>query len=427
MSRLEIRKKQKNRIFKISLISAIVCFSWAGIQTVTGTIAYFNDAESFSTNATAGTLDFYLESPSDFFPAALIPGESVNRTINFLNSGSMAPRYRIKATHFSGELCGYLSIKVELDGVDVGYDGPLLNFEYGPVVFEGSEIWIFTLALPVDAPESVRNQNCNFDFSFFGSQAETNLEFGYGFNDIEEKTSNIASNFCDSAEMRSKGYWKNHPSVYLEYLPQYLGDELIDTEEKVKAVLGTDYDLSMHNKLKGQLLAMKFNAALLNADGYFVNMADKTIGEIIADADNLLRQDPEPSQEILELMKNLLEGLTDLDIKVCSPEILLRAGSELDSEMAIIEGLFLSASPALDSADEFKEKEVGEEEIINGENLPAEEESPAANDPPIIEEPLITEELMVIEEPLMMEDLPVVEEPLVADEQPIIDDPPIIL
>ena len=79
-----------------------------------------------------------------------------------------------------------------------------------------------------------------------------------------------------------------------------------------------DYDLSMRNKLKGQLLAMKFNVAHFGAGDYFVASEGKTINQIIAEADGLLLQDPEPSQDILEAIKNILESLVDLQMQVCS-------------------------------------------------------------------------------------------------------------
>lgn len=313
---LKKREFSNPAAIKIIAFLTIVVLSWSGLAAVYQTISYLSDTETAAGSFSAGALDFILSSPSDFTPVALAPGESATRTIEIINTANI-PQYNITAASFTGELCQYLNAEVSLDGGDILYSGTLEGFAYGPVVFEAPDVWNFNLTLPLDAPEGAQGQTCQYNSVFFGSQTRNNLPFGAGFNDTEEIGSNLASKFCFDSETRPKGYWKNHESVYLPHLPQNLGNETISTEAMVNQVFD-DYNLSMRNKLKGQLLAMKFNAAHFGAGDYFVASEGKTINQIITEADDLLLEDPEPSQDILEAMKDLLESLVDLQMWVCS-------------------------------------------------------------------------------------------------------------
>ncbi|MBU1993056.1 lamin tail domain-containing protein [Patescibacteria group bacterium] len=132
---------------------------------------------------------------------------------------------------------------------------------------------------------------------------------------------NVTARICNYSETRTMGFWKNHPNVYFPLLPQHLGapggDEIIDTIEKVNEVFA-EYNLTMRNKLKGQLLAMKFNIAYFGIGGYAVESENKTLDEIVAEADNLLR-DPDTPDPVLEEMKDLLDYLNNLhQIRYCS-------------------------------------------------------------------------------------------------------------
>jgi hypothetical protein len=128
---------------------------------------------------------------------------------------------------------------------------------------------------------------------------------------------NVTAKICEYSEIRSMGYWKNHPEVYASYLPQNLGDEMIDNVSEANQVF-LDYNLSMRNKLRGQLLAMKFNIAHFGIGEYFVESEGKNLNQIVAEADDLLRQDPPPPDSVLEEMKNLLDYLNNLEkIRYC--------------------------------------------------------------------------------------------------------------
>jgi len=322
----------RKSLVKFTAFILIAALNWAGLSAILSTIAYLNDTESsIDNNFAAGTLDFTLTSPSGFDPSSLQIGESATRTISFVNNGNI-PKYKVSAANFSGLLCDQLDLAANLDGGDVEYSGKLINFvDFGPQVFADPEDWFFTLTLPSDTPENLIGENCQFNFVFFGSQVRNDLPFGQGFSDTEEENNNVTAKICYDAETRSKGYWKNHEDVYKPYLPQYLGCnttssecvadyEEVGNQAKVFQILQTDYNLSMRNKLRGQLLAMKFNIAHFKI-GEYVPSSTSTdnLNQIVNQADDLLQQVPAPSDEALETMKNLLDGLNqDLQFRICS-------------------------------------------------------------------------------------------------------------
>jgi predicted ribosomally synthesized peptide with SipW-like signal peptide len=307
----------KGSIIKIVAIFVIVSLSWTGLSAVYQTLAYLNDTETSTGNSfVAGTLDFQLSSTEVFSNTSLMPGESATGTISITNLGNTL-KYKVKAANFTGALCDYLNLEANLDGGGVEYSGKLTELDFGPVVFEDPDNWSFSLALPASAPDDLIGETCNFNFVFYGSQTKNDLPFGMGFSDEEDASNNVKAKICSNTETRSKGYWKNHPDVYNPYLPQSLGNETVSSVSDVNGVFN-NYDLSMRNKLKGQLLAMKFNIVHFGVGDYLVEDQGKTINEIAAEADDLLKQDPQPPDETLEAMKDLLDGLNqDLQIRVC--------------------------------------------------------------------------------------------------------------
>ena len=142
------------------------------------------------------------------------------------------------------------------------------------------------------------------------------------FTAYEAYIINVTAHICRYSETRTMGYWKTHPEVYVYYLPQFLGapasDDIIDTQQKVNQVF-RDYNLSMRNKLRGQLLAMKFNIAHFAIGDYLVESLGKTLNELVTEADNLLR-DPGASDLAMEIMKNRLDDLNNFhQIRFCTP------------------------------------------------------------------------------------------------------------
>lgn len=315
---------------RTSAILLLVCLNWAGLSGLGTTIAYLNDTESSLNNAfIAGTLDFILTSPSGFDPSTMEIGGSATRTISLINNGN-DHKYKVSAIDFSGLLCGYLDLTAYVDATGTIYSGNLMDFvDFGPQEFSHPDDWNFTLTLAGDTPEGLIGETCNFDFIFFGSQIRHNLPFGMGFNDIEEEDNNVKATICYDAETRTMGYWENHFDVYKSYLPQYLGCnstssecisgyEEISNETEVDEVFDADNSV-MRNKLKKQLLAMKFNIAHSKIGDYIPGTSTETLNQIVANADALLQQTPEPPNEILEAMKNLLDNLNqDTQFTHCS-------------------------------------------------------------------------------------------------------------
>ena len=313
-------------IIKIVAILIIVSLNWAGLSAVYQTLAYFNDRQVSTDNIwQAGILDFELSSPADFKPSPIEAGESASRTISIINLGNQH-KYTITATNFSADVCDYFNLEVSLNDGGILYSGPLKDFvDFGPTVFEDPAEWQFILTLPSDTPQEFLGQTCDFDFVFFGSQTRHDLPFGTGFTDEERISNSIATAICHDFEIRSMGYWMNHSNIYKPYLPQYLGgypsDEIIDTVEKAQQVFNANPVPPPVNiqriMLKKHLLAMKFNIAHFGIGGYLVESEGKTLNQIVARADDLLR-DPSSTKDELEKMKDLIDGLNALgQIRYC--------------------------------------------------------------------------------------------------------------
>jgi len=169
---------------------------------------------------------------------------------------------------------------------------------------------------------------------------------------------NVTAQICkDMGRTATIGYWKNHPEDYMPHLPMSLGSELITNESEANFILNYGDDASdMTNKLKGQLLAMKFGVVHFGVGDYFLeregdilagilqDLEDagkdtqgildyfgtddgKTFYEIVVDAEDMLTADPVPNDEELDAMKDLLNGINDLhEIRYCAlppPEIIL--------------------------------------------------------------------------------------------------------
>jgi len=321
----------KSSIFKIAAFGLIMTLSWVGISSIHRTTAYFNDVEeSQNDSLIAGTLDFELSSNQIFSNLVLGPGESATGTISVINLDNV-PQYKVKSDSLSGELCDYLNLEASLDGI-AEYSGKLKDFDFGPTVFQGPDDWFFTLTLPASTTADMIGKACNFNFVFYGSQIKNNLPFGQGFTDTEDANSSIKSLMCFDSEIRSKGYWKNHLNVTQTYLPQMLGNEIVDSTSSAYRILGADYNLSMINKLKGQLLTLKLNIADFGIGDYIPTSSANSLSQIAAQADDLLKQNPAPDNSILEEMKDLLDGLNnDLKIKVCTEtgvKVLIPNGGE---------------------------------------------------------------------------------------------------
>jgi len=130
---------------------------------------------------------------------------------------------------------------------------------------------------------------------------------------------NVTAKICNYAETRTMGYWKNHENIYGLYLPVWIGNEELATLEQVDNIFKNAKAKVMRNMLKAQLLGMKFNILAFGIGDYYVESEGKNLNAIVNEADDLLKQDPEPAREVLENMKNILDNLNNLhQIKYCS-------------------------------------------------------------------------------------------------------------
>lgn len=141
---------------------------------------------------------------------------------------------------------------------------------------------------------------------------------------FEAHVINITAKICSYSQTRSIGYWKTHFEIYKHLLPQALGTESVSTASEVDDILGFSGDASiMRNKLKAQLLGLKFNIYFYHIGGYFVDSEGQTLYEIAAEADALL-EDSGATKSELEKMKDLLDDTNNLgSIKSCPTGIVI--------------------------------------------------------------------------------------------------------
>ncbi len=100
-------------------------------------------------------------------------------------------------------------------------------------------------------------------------------------------TATIERKPCLEYEIRSLGFWKTHNSKWA--LPQYLGAEIIETQGQAQDVFNLPDQLEL-NKLKKQLLVLKFNLAFFGGkmDQALVPGESVKISDLVNQADSLL-------------------------------------------------------------------------------------------------------------------------------------------
>lgn len=169
---------------KVVVLVLLIALNWFELAAIGQTFAYFFDAENSSVNSfSAGTLDFSLSSPSNGFEppeiaAKMMLGDAVTRAVKIIKEGSLSFQYDIAAVKIAGDddFCEALRLKAEMETV-TEYDGPLLEFALGPIIFsESADDWFFTVTLPADAAETLQGRICQFRFVFRGWQEDFVLE-----------------------------------------------------------------------------------------------------------------------------------------------------------------------------------------------------------------------------------------------------------
>jgi signal peptidase len=174
-AKLEKRKKSPpaNLLFIFFLIGV-------GFSQIKSTNAFFSDVMLVEGNTfTAARLDFSLNSPANFFPDTLTPGDSSTRDVGVVNDGSLDFQYNLSATQTGGDsnFCGALQIEARLNET-VQYSGSLLGLT-ATMVFNPLDNWEFYVSLN-DYDLSLQSKICNFDLVFSGEQVG-----GGGFTDEE--------------------------------------------------------------------------------------------------------------------------------------------------------------------------------------------------------------------------------------------------
>ena len=314
----------KNSLVKITALLLIIVLNWAGIYAIGSTLGYFGDKEiSVENKLEAGILDFELASEHDFLPSPLNLGEYATRTISIINNANLF-KYTASSTDFSSEVCQYFDLVADMDDVTAEYSGKLTDFNISSsslLYFSDPEDWFFKLTPVNNFPNDLLGQTCSFKFVFEGSQTRNDLSFLEGFTDREEISNSIAvKKACRCVSLRSMGFWKNHPEIYKDYLPQELGCQMVNFIEDANNIFKKANARNMADQLKAQLLAMKFNLAHFDVGDYEYKPGH-TLNSLVAEADALLCQSPAPSRCVLEKIKNLLACLNNLCFRYCPQQI----------------------------------------------------------------------------------------------------------
>lgn len=158
---------------------------------------------------------------------------------------------------------------------------------------------------------------------------------------------NVTAHICRQSETRTPGYWKTHPEVYEQYLPQYLGgcseDKIIDSAEAADAIFQNANAKDMRRRLEAHLLAMKFNIVHYGVGEYEYYVEswgrEVTIYEIVDWADMLLR-DCDAKRKDLEEVKDILDYLNNLQqLRYCATitQASLQTFQSLEGEGVITE------------------------------------------------------------------------------------------
>src|SRR3989344_4871781 len=219
----------------------------------------------------------------------------------------------------------------------------------------------------------LKNKNLNIWNKVFNSIGEFKLSLGLIFNllfaskvgvvlmlllvavpitafeaHVVNVTATIERRPCEEFEIRSMGYWKNHPENRI--FPQTVGDTTVTNDAEADAVFDLPNDV-MANKLKKQLLALKFDIAYFGSGDAILGGGDNTtLSELAAAADAALLADPQVN-DTLTFYHNLIEEIiTSEIISTCD---LFLEGEEFQS----------FGTQSLDQS--FESKGEGDEDVID--------------------------------------------------------------
>ena len=146
-------------------------------------------------------------------------------------------------------------------------------------------------------------------------------------------TATIERRPCEEFEVRSMGYWRNHPENRI--FPQTVGDTTVTNDAEADAVFDLPNNV-LANKLKKQLLALKFSIAYFGAGGAIVGGGDNTtLSQLATQADAALLADPQV-RDTLAFYHNLIEEINTSEIvSTCDQffEPLLCGDIDLDGDV----------------------------------------------------------------------------------------------
>lgn len=204
---------------------------------------------------------------------------------------------------------------------------------------------------------------------------------------FEAHVINVTAHICHYSETRTPGYWKTHEEITMQLLPQTLGcDETVTTFEQAFDILDSNAQ-DMRDKLKSQLLAMKFNIAYYDVGNVYIESCNgtpiyKTINELVAQADALLC-DPDTKRKDLEDIKNMLDCINNLHkISQCATPTALfnifnsNVQVEISNEITTDDGTQIIVPESTETPAE------GETPPVEETTPPTEETPPAEEIPP---------------------------------------------
>ncbi len=190
-----------------------IALIFGGLLGIGESFGYLGDTENSVDNSfSAATLDFSA-SADDWNSAdtaiSIKPGDSVERNITVSNNGSVGFQYKIGVIQTGGddEFCNSLQVSAKLNGVEK-YIGLLFELSVASV-YESPVVWNFTLNFP-DGSKNYYDQSCDFEFVYTGWQED--LNWGEGYNDIEEITNNIVAATAEN---------EHYSSIADSYVNQY--------------------------------------------------------------------------------------------------------------------------------------------------------------------------------------------------------------
>lgn len=424
----------RNSIYKILSLLLIIGLNWTAISAIGNTFAYFSDTETASSNTcSAGTLDFSLSSPTDFFPPTPDASNQLIRDISVVNQGSLGFKYQIRTDGLSGNFCNNLQLTGNLD--NGGVECPttsLASFNCGPFeISDSTDHWQFTASLPEGFSPGFIPKSCEFKLVFEAWQ--TNLAPSSGFSDVEEIENKVTKCISDLLPRLD--------IVINEFLPNPVGpdDALAPNGEWVELYNKGSATIALTNwyfmDLDGKLLPIPassiapkgFLAVYLNgafSPGWLDNTGDGLallapqdvlpspfcfggyclvdvhfyLGDKVIEGKSFARipdgsnvwYDPMPTPgQQNQLSEEEIEAGLQPDIIELNQEQLFQRFIDQLSEEPI--------------SDETPNEEVAPTETTASEEMTVKEET-AVKEEPITEEALMTEEELVIEEEFVAEE-----------------------